>query len=399
MRGYLDAEALLDHVLGSTPPRLRGNRPAAQGGLGALGYPRACGETTIRCCAWRPNRGLSRLRGNQADRPRALHRLGSPTPAGEPAMICRIGYLVPVYPRACGGTTTGEGPWCYCEGLSPRLRGNLRCSDPNDTGLRSIPAPAGEPPSGIGSNPASGVYPRACGGTQDVAHGGRADGGLSPRMRGNRNVFPEQSWPYGVYPRACGGTSNMTLKQIREWGLSPRMRGNLLPRLAGRQDTGSIPAHAGEPSDARACPGSPQVYPRACGGTNPEGVLHYEAQGLSPRMRGNRLHGHAVDLAHGSIPAHAGEPGRQQGPDAPPRVYPRACGGTAFAMLTTPRGPGLSPRMRGNPVGPVVRGLHLGSIPAHAGEPPAAASGSVRPGVYPRACGGTGVGRQLQTAV
>ena len=50
---------------------------------------------------------------------------------------------------------------------------------------------------------------------------------------------------------------------------------------------------------------------------------------------------------------------------------------------------GLSPRVRGNH--PPVAGMELSlwSIPACAGEPPAAPSGDPAGEVYPRVCGGT----------
>ena len=49
---------------------------------------------------------------------------------------------------------------------------------------------------------------------------------------------------------------------------------------------------------------------------------------------------------------------------------------------------GLSPRVRGNRAVHKARTVGIGSIPAHAGEPPAAAVAR-SPSVYPRACGGT----------
>ena len=61
-----------------------------------------------------------------------------------------------VYPRACGGTAGSlRARWrarVYpraCGGLSPRLRGNRTKLIPKITDLRSIPAPAGEPPCGV----------------------------------------------------------------------------------------------------------------------------------------------------------------------------------------------------------------------------------------------------------
>ena len=50
-------------------------------------------------------------------------------------------------------------------------------------------------------------------------------------------------------------------------------------------------------------------------------------------------------------------------------VYPRVCGGTQSLIFGWIVGVGLSPRVRGNPSGPVDRAVELRSIPACAGEP------------------------------
>ena len=50
---------------------------------------------------------------------------------------------------------------------------------------RSIPACAGEPLSGRGGSIRGGVYPRVCGGTDEIDRCGPYQQGLSPRVRGN----------------------------------------------------------------------------------------------------------------------------------------------------------------------------------------------------------------------
>ena len=72
---------------------------------------------------------------------------------------------------------------------------------------------------------------------------------------------------------------------------------------------GSIPARAGEPHGQRKRKNPERVYPRACGGTYTPAITLQATGGLSPRVRGNRLEGHAGDQ-HTMT------------------VYPRACGGT-----------------------------------------------------------------------
>ena len=111
-------------------------------------------------------------------------------------------------------------------------------------------------------------------------------------------------------------------------GLSPRMRGNPGVGVLGQASYGSIPAHAGEPpDDARPITGT-WVYPRACGGTAPEGIHRQSHLGLSPRMRGNHPAVPHAFVHLGSIPAHAGEPPDIGLGDDDDWVYPRACGGT-----------------------------------------------------------------------
>src|SRR5690606_16711283 len=91
----------------------------------------------------------------------------------------------------------------------------------------------------------------------------------------------------------------------------------------------------------------------------------------------------------GSIPAHAGEPRSGGRAVLRPGVYPRARGGTMFALLHRIEDKGLSPRTRGNPVGVLAAVPGRGSIPAHAGEPSFHSLTRLLSGVYPRARGGT----------
>ena len=195
----------------------------------------------------------------------------------------------------------------------------------------SIPACAGEP---VTQQPATadqaddGVYPRVCGGTKT-------------------NVSP-LAVAKTVYPRVCGGTGSpagiqppMGARSIPACAGEPSRIGSIkrpidvlgsIPACAGEPvlfcgelipatDAGSIPACAGEPiaqCDARADQQLVKVYPRVCGGTTDWRPMakHY----------------------WGSIPACAGEP-----PD--------------LAVRPTLRKyvPGLSPRVRGNPLAECLR--------------------------------------------
>ena len=208
------------------------------------------------------------------------------------------------------------------------MRGN---PDPTQAGIIvdwSIPAYAGEP-SQLRITPCDPrVYPRVCGGTHRRRNPGRERGGLSPRMRGNLDDIKQLAYPFRsipayagepkkcghrwiartVYPRVCGGTLWLGDCPRADGGLSPRMRGNPgRPAPAYRRER-SIPAYAGEPVHIPSAIVPAWVYPRVCGGTGKAGVIPNAGGGLSPRMRGNRRQRVFICSPAGSIPAYAGEP-------------------------------------------------------------------------------------------
>ena len=354
-------------------------------------YPRVCGGTEpVRLLPWQ-KRGLSpRVRGNRWLVVGGWPRVGSiPACAGEPTGFGGLSDHGVVYPRVCGGTCGRMvclGIGC---GLSPRVRGNLAVGASFRHHGRSIPACAGEPCGGVGM-----AYNRK---------------GLSPRVRGNlcpplADLSPPGSIPAcageppagrgtsahgGVYPRVCGGTEQIQACHQDIRGLSPRVRGNPDTPLRNRILTRSIPACAGEPPSATWCWTWRAVYPRVCGGTPQHNLGSITGYGLSPRVRGNRRPAGSRRAEPRSIPACAGEPKTNTNYYETDPVYPRVCGGTEIQRLTQENESGLSPRVRGNPRRwrfwkPATR-----SIPACAGEPGAGADGFGGSTVYPRVCGGT----------
>ena len=106
-----------------------------------------------------------------------------------------------------------------------------------------------------------------------------------------------------------------------------------------------------------------------CGGTSMCQVDCYWADGLSPRVRGNRPIARIEKRFDGSIPACAGEPTANLARTCGDKVYPRVCGGTSFVPRSRMRVMGLSPRVRGNPRQWLDRVYFERSIPACAGEP------------------------------
>ena len=172
-----------------------------------------------------------------------------------------------------------------------------------------------------------------------------------------------------VYPRVCGGTQTGKYFAILDVGLSPRVRGNLGAPEGLSSQQGSIPACAGEPHPTAPSPRASTVYPRVCGGTSSSAMALRRPGGLSPRVRGNPLPGHGKGRGDRSIPACAGEPAHRRWRCAGPGVYPRVCGGTGMGSSGILSSGGLSPRVRGNPTRLMVAGTSARSIPACAGEP------------------------------
>ena len=397
-------------------------------------YPRGCGGTRSAARGPRLRQGLSpRVRGNRGRGLQEHDAAGSipagagephspagktvaarsiPAGAGEPTLPDGTVVEFTVYPRGCGGTRSLRRLWRMATGLSPRVRGNPGLDLGEVTEGGSIPAGAGEPGSSRSRSGRSQVYPRGCGGTHGCPSNMSIWQGLSPRVRGNHDAplaaaHPPWSIPAGagepgrrgrirtrgeVYPRGCGGTSGIAPTPDKMWGLSPRVRGNRRRVDEQPPSDRSIPAGAGEPFREAISSRSSEVYPRGCGGTATG--LNYAAavEGLSPRVRGNRLRGVGGEARLGSIPAGAGEPRPAGSPRMPPRVYPRGCGGTRRRHGAGVDSDGLSPRVRGNRRGSGQAGADRGSIPAGAGEPMSTSHPAASSQVYPRGCGGTMAG-------
>ena len=230
-----------------------------------------------------------------------------PAPAGEPRANPAVAPPHTVYPRACGGTEYDDLERQLISGLSPRLRGNHAITPSMHHAVRSIPAPAGEPFQHLVVEFVIQVYPRACGGTLPFLSSPGIRYGLSPRLRGNPQLYiikavqirsipapagePRRGdgndYICGVYPRACGGTTFHPNRSAASYGLSPRLRGNPKSTRTPLIRAGSIPAPAGEPPVVDVQSPAVGVYPRACGGTDMRSDTEVYQAGLSPRLRGN----------------------------------------------------------------------------------------------------------------
>ena len=172
------------------------------------------------------------------------------------------------------------------------------------------------------------AYPRVCGATLPLQAGGEGDMGLSPRVRGNRNLSenrmgntgpipacagqpaenPRRSHDEGAYPRVCGATFPLEFGSRLYWGLSPRVRGNPERQTHGPMTPRPIPACAGQPPMPAKRMWTLRAYPRVCGATFRSFSCTIPAMGLSPRVRGNLSVFNARKQRNGPIPACAGQP-------------------------------------------------------------------------------------------
>ena len=227
----------------------------------------------------------------------------------------------------CGGNPHKARPTGDGEGLSPRVRGKPNVDNRQPKWTRSIPACAGET-AGSGKGCANDmVYPRVCGGNLTSAPTSTPPNGLSPRVRGK---------PARVLTR--GGA----------WR--------------------SIPACAGETLAILTCVAILWVYPRVCGGNLGRRRNSTLGRGLSPRVRGKHLYASIAAAWWRSIPACAGETGQAWFRICRAKVYPRVCGGNGAMYGTTWQAQGLSPRVRGKLLSIGIKTYIRRSIPACAGE-------------------------------
>ena len=277
-------------------------------------------------------------------------------------------------------------------GPSPRVRG-IPARAGADTGARgSIPACAGNPCRPLGGLSHGRVHPRVCGESNQRLGLQPLDEGPSPRVRGipgqaqrlrqragsipacagNPSLSRAEPSPREVHPRVCGESVGGAAGEALEQGPSPRVRGiHLRP---GRQAMASrsIPACAGNPSSWGPSRRASRVHPRVCGESCAPLRRQARVQGPSPRVRGIPRARVADEDEVGSIPACAGNPSGPAASTAATRVHPRVCGESSSFWDESEWDGGPSPRVRGIRRALPVLGMHRGSIPACAGNPPAA---------------------------
>ena len=342
-------------------------------------HPRVCGEALRNRTATDGMSGPSpRVRGSRSAGQRGTGVSRSiPACAGKPLSWGRKRETTRVHPRVCGeaggcgtGTRSGSGP-------SPRVRGS-RPTAPDGTRPRgSIPACAGKPFSPRPSFRGAGVHPRVCGEAASGRPGSAAERGPSPRVRGSPTLGARlgsragsipacAGKPFGgggsnvverVHPRVCGEAIAVRVQRQHTEGPSPRVRGSHAPAELPLVENGSIPACAGKPLRSHSSSTADWVHPRVCGEAAYRGTSAARGWGPSPRVRGSPELLCPVHADEGSIPACAGKPARRRAGRPPWTVHPRVCGEAWFRLHTAPTDLGPSPRVRGSLGLPVAHGV------------------------------------------
>ena len=165
-----------------------------------------CGATHRHLFSKPSVEGLSpRVRGNLRSRQSPLHYSGPiPACAGQPLGNSVIHRVRRAYPRVCGATEKDLQAAAKLQGLSPRVRGNLTAGTAQEPISGPIPACAGQPYCQAFRTAATWAYPRVCGATEKINSDGRFGEGLSPRVRGNQYMLIPQGSRLGPIP-ACAG--------------------------------------------------------------------------------------------------------------------------------------------------------------------------------------------------
>ncbi len=154
-------------------------------------------------------------------------------------------------------------------------------------------------------------------------------------------------------------------------GLSPCVRGYRTRPIGASSQRGSIPVCTGLPLPSSCRCSSRRVYPRVYGATISDASMTCMRLGLSPCVRGYRVHVCENRVGQGSIPVCTGLPLNGGGDDHASRVYPRVYGATRRISIVAKRSLGLSPCVRGYPLTAEVTTMPQGSIPVCTGLPSA----------------------------
>ena len=173
---------------------------------------------------------------------------------------------------------------------------------------------------------------------------------------------------HGDHPRSRGGNIAGCNFWATHLGPSPLARGKHRHGLVREKHHGTIPARAGETGRDRCQLRRAGDHPRSRGGNHPTGAPNWPTKGPSPLARGKRSRSQRPAFGVGTIPARAGETEYWRLFLAFERDHPRSRGGNTgnLRIHSFPYGP--SPLARGKRRQGAGTGVSRRTIPARAGE-------------------------------
>ena len=287
------------------------------------------------------------------------------------------------------------------------MRGTLWNCVGTDSGMRIIPADAGNTPVKAIRTAWKRDHPRGCGEHSYQTLHVFAVAGSSPRMRGTRNsvsrspiarrIIPADAgntscrrwgWsPQKDHPRGCGEHDTQDPAEEAKRGSSPRMRGTHTSGATPHHYRRIIPADAGNTGDVAFGGLCDEDHPRGCGEHPGSACSPGRCRGSSPRMRGTLVLGLGANHHLGIIPADAGNTETHSVPSMRFRDHPRGCGEHISRKATRLFWKGSSPRMRGTRSVAVMAQALQGIIPADAGNTGTRALDKMMLKDHPRGCG------------
>ena len=129
-----------------------------------------------------------------------------PASAGNTTMLRESPGRKTVHPRVCGEHTSQQVVDAIATGSSPRLRGTRCPSDGCCSGLRFIPASAGNTEDLALAADQDSVHPRVCGEHTTRTAPSRCSSGSSPRLRGTLPRRPDARGGERFIPASAGNT-------------------------------------------------------------------------------------------------------------------------------------------------------------------------------------------------
>ena len=171
-------------------------------------HPRACGANFSISPVSMGRPGSSpRVRGKRklAGRPIQHVRI-IPARAGQTRRFFHVIIRCTDHPRACGANHRRRRQQGQEGGSSPRVRGKLRRAVPMQSGLRIIPARAGQTRSYVRASAAAPDHPRACGANGQIKVHFNDSFGSSPRVRGKLGARSGQPAWSRIIPARAGQT-------------------------------------------------------------------------------------------------------------------------------------------------------------------------------------------------